>query len=233
MTHGEVRAELGDYLDGDLPVARRALVDAHLDACTDCASHLHELRAALDALHSLGDPEPPPGLADAVLARIAAGEGRPGVLARLLGGMPWDLRSRLATPALVLVSAAILVLWLRPAFGPLAPSATLPSLERALGSAKVLGASAAPDAASEEPSAGPIVPPQALDEALRDPASVLRATEALSVAEQEAWLAGLAQQAGSRERALAVAHALRGLSDPRAAALADAFLRLAGVPSSR
>jgi len=233
MTHGEVRAELGDYLDGDLPVARRALVDAHLDACTNCALHLRELRAALDALHSLGDPEPPPGLVEAVLARIEAGEGRPGVLARLLGGMPWDRRSRLATPALVLVSAALLLLWLRPTFGPPAPGATLPSLERALGSAKVLGASAAPDAASEEPSAGPIVPPQALDEALRDPASVLRATEALGVAEQEAWLAGLAQQAGSRERALALARALRGLPDPRAAALADAFLRLAGVSSSR
>jgi hypothetical protein len=233
MTHREVRAAFGDYLDGGLPVAHRALVDAHLDACTDCASHLRELRAALDALRSLGDPEPPPGLADAVLARIEAGEGRPSALARLLGGMPWDLRSRLATPALVLVSAALLLLWLRPAFGPPPPGAALPSLERALGSAKVLGASAAPDAASEEPSAGPIVPPQALDEALRDPASVLRATEALGVAEQEAWLAGLAQQAGSRERALALAHALRGLPDPRAAALADAFLRLAGVPSSR
>jgi hypothetical protein len=136
------------------------------------------------------------------------------------------------TPVLVLVSAATLFLWLRPASDPPAPGA-VPSLEQALGDAKILGASAPPDAATDEPSAGPVVPPQALDEALRDPASVLRATEALGAAEREAWLAGLAQQAGSRERALAVAQALRGLPDPRAAALADAFLRLAGLAEGR
>ncbi len=38
MTHAEVRARLGDYIEGDLPLARRALVDAHLEACADCAT---------------------------------------------------------------------------------------------------------------------------------------------------------------------------------------------------
>lgn len=233
MTHGEVRAEIGDYLEGDLPLDRRALLDAHLDDCPECASHLSSLRAAVEALRSLEDPEPPPGLAEAVLARIEAGEGRPGALATLLYRIPWAVRTRLATPALVLVSAAVLFLWLRPATTPSIAPAPLPSLGQVLDGGKPIGASAASEVADEEPPAGPLVPPEALDEALRDPASVLRATEALGAAEREAWLAGLAQQAGSRERTLAVAHALRTLSDPRAAMLADAFLRLAGVAESR
>lgn len=233
MTHAEVRAGLGDYLEGDLPLDRRALIDAHLDACPACAAHLATLRATVDALRALEDPEPPPGLAAAVLARIEAGEGRPSALARWLDLLPQALRTRIATPVLVLASAALVALWLRPGLPPTAPAPARPTLEEALGGRRLVGASSAPDAAADERPAGPRVPPDALDEALRDPESVVRATESLDEADRDAWLAGLAQQAGSRERTLAVAQALRGLRDPRGAVLADAFLRLAGAGGDR
>lgn len=230
MTHAEVRSDLGDYLEGDLPLARRALVDAHLDGCPACASRLATLRATVDALHSLEDPVPPPGLAAAVLARIEAGEGRAGLLARVLASVPPNLRMRIAMPGLLLVSVAVVALWLRPDPQPPAPART--SLQEALGGSARVGASSPPDASIEERPASPVVPPGALDEALRDPASVLRATAALDEAGRDAWLAGLAQQAGSRERTLAVARALRALRDPRGPLLADAFLRLAGIDAS-
>lgn len=229
MTHNEVRAELGDYLEGDLPLARRALVDAHLDECAACAARLAGLRRAVEALRALEDPEPPARLASSVLARIEAGEGRPGSLARWLGSLPAALRARAALPGLVLVAAGLVALWLRP--GPSSPvdPPVPPTLREALGGRALVGASSAPDMAGEQRPVGPSIAPDALDEALRDPASVVRATEALGVAERDAWLAGLAQQAGSRERTLAVAQALRGLRDPRGAVLADTLLRLAGI----
>jgi anti-sigma factor RsiW len=227
MTHGEVRVQLGDYVEGDLPLARRALVDAHLDACDECAAILGQLRRTVDALHSLGAPEPPPGIAAAVLARIAAGEGQPGALARLAARIPWNVRTRLSTPAVVLVAAAVLFLWLRPASEQGRPGAALPSARTTLKEGRPLGASVPPDPIPAEAVAGPIVPSEALARALQDPAAILRATETLGAEAQQAWLAALLQQAGSRSEVLALAQALRALPDPRSAALAEGVERLA------
>ena len=102
MKHGEVRDRLGPYLEGDLPLQQRALVDAHLDACASCAEELKELRGTIGLLHSLPELEPPPGLARSVIARIQAGEGQPTHWVRVLDGLDGLLRSR----SLALVAAA-------------------------------------------------------------------------------------------------------------------------------
>lgn len=76
MNHPEVRRRMGEYLQGDLSLAQRALFDAHLDGCQECEADLRALRETVQLLRDLPTPEVPPHLADRVVARIADGEGR-------------------------------------------------------------------------------------------------------------------------------------------------------------
>ncbi len=226
MTHGEVRADLGDYLEGDLPLERRALVDAHLDGCAECAQRMRSLRSTVDTLRALDGPEPPAGLSAAVLARIEAGEGRPGALASLLGRIPWELRGRLAAPALAFAAAAVLRVWLyRPAAPPELASVERPplpsrqSVQEAIAREESFGASA--DLVAP---AGPRVASADLDAARRDPASVVRALAPLSPAERQERLAALARAGDARVPALA--DALAAQDAPDAKSLAQTLLRL-------
>ena len=75
MNHPEVRRRMGEYLQGDLSLAQRALFDAHLDGCPECAADLRALRETVQLLRDLPTPEVPIHLADRVVARIADGEG--------------------------------------------------------------------------------------------------------------------------------------------------------------
>ena len=77
MTHRRIRARLSEYLDRKLPPEQRSTVEAHLAECADCSAQLSELERTVDLLRRLPDPEPPPYLAQAVMARVEAGEGQP------------------------------------------------------------------------------------------------------------------------------------------------------------
>jgi hypothetical protein len=68
---------LGEYLEGDLALDQRARVDGHLDECEECAREARELRQTVSMLRDLPMDVAPPDVADAVMARIAVGEGRP------------------------------------------------------------------------------------------------------------------------------------------------------------
>ncbi len=120
MNHGEVKDRLGPYLEGELPLQQRALVDAHLDTCDPCAEELRELRATIDLLQRLPDESPPEGLVDRVLARVRAGEADPTLLVRALDAFEAMLRPGVLTPVLAgaLGALAIAVLQARPQAGP-------------------------------------------------------------------------------------------------------------------
>ena len=77
MIHLRARKLLGDYLEGDLELDQRARVDGHLDECEECAREARELRQTVSMLRGLPMDVAPPDVADAVMARIAVGEGRP------------------------------------------------------------------------------------------------------------------------------------------------------------
>ena len=77
MIHLRARKLLGDYLEGDLELDQRARVDGHLDECGECAREVRELRHTVSMLRGLPMDVASPDVADAVMARIAAGEGRP------------------------------------------------------------------------------------------------------------------------------------------------------------
>lgn len=78
--HRSLREQLGVYALGHGTADERAAVAAHLDGCAACRSELAALlplTARLDAVDPgrLDElPAPPPGLADAVMLRIAAAE---------------------------------------------------------------------------------------------------------------------------------------------------------------
>jgi hypothetical protein len=91
-----VRAHLGDHLEGDLDLRTRVSVDAHLAACEDCAKELRELRSTIALVRSLPAPQPEPGIADAVMERIDAGEGR--TARRLPVAISWVFDPRVAVP---------------------------------------------------------------------------------------------------------------------------------------
>ena len=47
-----------DYLEGTLPDAERARLEAHLAECDGCAGYLDDMRRMVGTLHAT--PEPPP-----------------------------------------------------------------------------------------------------------------------------------------------------------------------------
>ena len=47
-----------DYLEGTLPPAERARMDAHLAGCDGCTGYLEDMRRLVGTLHET--PEPPP-----------------------------------------------------------------------------------------------------------------------------------------------------------------------------
>lgn len=225
MSHGEVRALLGDYMDGTLALARRALVDAHLDECAACSGHLRALRAAVDALRRLDDPEPPSGLADRVLERVAAGEAEPGRLARWLSARtrrPWAL-----VPAVGAAAAAVLAVFLA---GP----GSEPRLDAARLAAQ---AEDAQRAVAEEirRHGGPVgsgalpadaEPPAAAADAPREAFRLLQQHRERAEEERRIWLEALAATRSADElRRLAAT--VRALERPGASPLAQEIERLA------
>ena len=76
MNCARVCPRLGDHLEGDLDLPTRARIDEHLSDCASCANELRELRLTVAHIRSLPTPTPPPDLADHVMRRIEAGEGR-------------------------------------------------------------------------------------------------------------------------------------------------------------
>nr|WP_208383533.1 zf-HC2 domain-containing protein [Modestobacter marinus] len=102
-----MREELGVYALGAGTPEERAAVRAHLDGCAACRAELAELAPVAARLADADpdrldeDPAPPPGLGDAVLARIAAESGRP-----QRDRVAHRRRTRLGAGALVLATAA-------------------------------------------------------------------------------------------------------------------------------
>lgn len=66
--------DLTAYVDGELPVSRRAQVEAHLGSCAGCRATEALLRTAVAKLATLPDfaPEPSPAARRAVLAKLDA-----------------------------------------------------------------------------------------------------------------------------------------------------------------
>jgi hypothetical protein len=98
VKHADVRTHMAGYLEGDLPIAERALFDAHLDECEICALEIAEMRATISLLRSVPEPEVPVDLTNQVLRRIRAGDGRQTWLDHVRAGFELLTAPRILAP---------------------------------------------------------------------------------------------------------------------------------------
>ena len=156
------RERLSAYLDGELPPAERALVDAHLRACAECAAFLAEI-AAVDAAAAALPAEPPDGSFDGFAARVVRRieAGSPRARAQRLPAWTWAV-------AAALVLAVVTPLTLRPPRPAVTPTPMVatPEPEPAHESAATAPAPPAPEPARKAALPRPSSPPlQALPDA--------------------------------------------------------------------
>jgi anti-sigma factor RsiW len=105
MRHEDIRAELSELRDGELPPARREELRRHVEGCAACRAELRDWeRLAKAFLRRPPAPEPAEAarFVRAVMAHLAElEEPRPTLWERLTAGGSW------LTPALGLASAAL------------------------------------------------------------------------------------------------------------------------------
>ncbi|MBJ20038.1 MAG: hypothetical protein GY910_14880 [bacterium] len=109
MNHGDVKKNLADYLEGDLVLDDRALVDAHLDHCDECAREVSDMQQTIRLLRLMPEPETPPMIAANVMRRIRAGETRPGFFGHLWSGLGTIFEPSFVLPASAVAAAALVV----------------------------------------------------------------------------------------------------------------------------
>ncbi len=109
MNHAVVTEYLADYLEGDLALDQRALVDAHLDGCPECALEVREMQQTIRLLRALPEPEPPPMIAANVMRRIRAGETRPSFFGRIQRALGGVLEPSFVLPASAMAVAALVI----------------------------------------------------------------------------------------------------------------------------
>jgi len=109
VNHADIKKHLADYLEGELQIDERALVDAHLDACDSCAGEVEEMLRTIRLLRTLPEPETPPMIAANVMRRVRSGEGRLGFYGRLGRTLGAVLEPGFVLPASAIAAAALVI----------------------------------------------------------------------------------------------------------------------------
>jgi anti-sigma factor RsiW len=99
--------ELFEYVEGELPAARRDEIDAHLAACDVCAEQVELATAGRQALHGVGLTELPEGRRDEILRNLPRQEPEQTLRERI--GFPRGLLVGLAALLIVAAFTAVLV----------------------------------------------------------------------------------------------------------------------------
>lgn len=114
--HRAIREQLGAFALGQLDADERLAVQAHLDGCPSCRAELAAIAPLAGPLRAVrperidAQPVPPPGLGEAVLARIRAEAGVPSIPAarsRTAGRSAQILRAAAAAAVIALAAGAI------------------------------------------------------------------------------------------------------------------------------
>ena len=122
MDHATIKKNLSAYLDGAVTPEERALMEEHLEGCTECRSELRELAETVAHLRDLGEVEPPPWLTVKVMARVREEAGRErGFFRRLFFSSGWKLPVEAAALALLTVTGFLVYRAVSPEVGPVVP----------------------------------------------------------------------------------------------------------------
>jgi anti-sigma factor RsiW len=109
--HEEWTDQLSDYLDGELSVAERSAVDAHLSGCVDCRRVLEDLQRVVARARSISARPPHrdlwPGIAERIDARSSPPNVAPFVPARHLAGLT-SRRVSFSLPQLAAAAALLM-----------------------------------------------------------------------------------------------------------------------------
>ena len=109
MNHADIGKHLADYLEGELPIEERALLDAHLDGCNVCAGEVEEMLRTIRLLRTLPEPETPPMIAANVTRRIRSGESQLGFFQRIARPLGVVFEPGFVLPASAIAVAALVV----------------------------------------------------------------------------------------------------------------------------
>jgi len=237
---------MGEYLQGDLSLAHRALFDAHLDGCPECAADLRALRETVQLLRELPTPDVPPHLADRVVARIADGEGRARWWDGLVGFWDWIDPARYLPPlAAAALTSAVVIVGVRDLGWQIPGATSRPVLSESARQAaeadaspdtrlqptapprltatttvsapeRTLGAGAPAAAAAPEEAPLP-------REVLGDPQLFLQQYRGVQVERRDAWLRQMAAQAAHRQQIADLSRRLREDLGPEGRDVAERF----------
>ncbi|MCS5636616.1 MAG: anti-sigma factor [Myxococcota bacterium] len=98
MNHADIQDYMADYLEGHLPLEKRALFDAHLDDCEACMGELRDVQRTVHLLRSLPEPEMPEGFSNSVMRRVREADARPHWLQSLSDALSILSRPRILVP---------------------------------------------------------------------------------------------------------------------------------------
>jgi hypothetical protein len=107
VNHADIGKHLADYLEGELPIGERALVDAHLDGCNVCAREVEEMLRTIRLLRTLPEPETPPMIAANVMRRIRSDESQLGFFQRFARAIGAVFEPGFVLPASAIAVAAL------------------------------------------------------------------------------------------------------------------------------
>jgi hypothetical protein len=130
----EVQKRLSAYLEKVVSPKQKALIDVHLKKCMKCKAALADLKKAVAYVQRLEEVEPPPWLAQRVMARVRGeAETRRGIWQRLF--RPFYIKLPLEAIALVLI--AVGAIYILKAMQPEMQLAKIPTEQREMAPAPV------------------------------------------------------------------------------------------------
>ena len=106
----EIKKRLSAYLEKAVSPQQKALIDEHLKKCKGCRQDLADLKKTIKYVQRLEEVEPPPWLAQKVMARVREeAEQKPGILKKLF--YPFHIKLPLEAIAVIFIAVGTLYIF--------------------------------------------------------------------------------------------------------------------------
>ncbi len=104
----EIKNLLSDYLENDIDLKTKKLMDEHLAICANCAKELQVLKEIVSGLKEIPEVEPPPYFLEAIRARMQ----EPSALAKFLRRLFVPFYIKVPIQALTFIATVIIIMFL-------------------------------------------------------------------------------------------------------------------------